>query len=101
MNFTTIHIERPEGTVVATGIQAQYELADPLPTHDEANHRDALRVMLFILGVPAVGLRRRDVAQDERTLDPLTGIGVRLRVISVEVFLNDHIEALCEQIIGT
>lgn len=101
MHSITIRIERPEGTVVATGIPAQYELAEALPVADEARHRDALRIQLFILGVPAVGLLRRDVVQDERTTDPLTGMGVRMRVIGVEVFLNDHIEALCEQIIGT
>ena len=101
MYSTTIRIERPEGTVVATGIAAQYELAESLPVHDEAQHRDALRVQLYVLCVPAVGLRRRDVVQDERNLDPLTGIGVRLRVVGVEVSLNDHIEAVCEQVIGT
>lgn len=101
MNATTIRIERPEGTTVATGIPVQYEQAEPLPRQDEAQHRDALRLHLYVLGVPAVGLRRRDVVQDERTLDPLTGSGVRLWVVGVEVFLNDHIEALCEQIIGT
>ncbi len=53
------------------------------------------------LGVLAVGLQRRDVVQDERNSDPLTGQGVRLRVISVEVFESDHIEAVCEQIVGT
>jgi hypothetical protein len=101
VHSTTIRIERPEGTVVATGIPAQYELAEALPVADEARHRDALRMQLFILGVPPVGLRRRDVVQDERNTDPLTGTNVRLRVVSVEVFLNDHIEAVCEQVIGT
>jgi hypothetical protein len=101
MYSTTIRIERPEGTVVATGILAQYELAEPLPVHDEAQHRDAQRVQIYVQGVPTVGLRRRDVVQDERNLDPLTGIGVRLRVMSAEVFLNDHIEAVGEQVIGT
>jgi hypothetical protein len=101
MQSTTIHIERPEGAVLATGVPAQYELAAALPVHDEDGLRDALRIDLFVLGVPAVGLQRRDVAQDERNIDPLTGQGVRLRVISVEVFEGDHIEAVCEQIIGT
>lgn len=100
MYSTTIHIERPEGTVIATGIPAAYETAGQMPAHDESDHRDYLVVALYVLGVPAVGVRRRDVAQDERNLDPLTGQPVRLRVASVEVFERDHIECLCEQLIG-
>jgi hypothetical protein len=101
MYSTTVHIERPEGTVIASGIAAHYELAAPLPAHDEDEHRDTLRVDLYLLSVPAVGLQRRDVVQDERNIDPLTGQPVRLRVISAEVFERDHIEALAEQLIGT
>jgi hypothetical protein len=101
MYSTTMHIERPEGTIVATGVAAQWEMAALEPVHDEEGQRDALRVTLFVLGVPGVGLQRRDVAQDERNSDPLTGQPVRLRVVGVEVFESDHIEALCEQIVGT
>src|SRR5215813_838946 len=101
MYSTTVRIERPEGTTVASGIAAQIELADPLPVHDEMGHRDAQRITLYLLSIPAVGLRMSDVVQDERTIDPLTGTNVRLRVISAETFARDHIEALCEQLIGT
>jgi hypothetical protein len=100
MQSTTIRIERPEGTVIATGLAAAYENAAVLPGHDEGEHRDYAVVALYVLGVPAVGVRRRDVAQDERNLDPLTGQPVRLRVTAVEIFDNDHIECLCEQLIG-
>jgi hypothetical protein len=101
MYSTTVHIERPEGTTVASGVSAQIELAAPLPVRDEAGHRDAQRITLYLLSIPASGLRGRDVVQDERTIDPLTGTNVRLRVISAEVFARDHIEALCEQLIGS
>ena len=100
MNTTTIRIERPEGTVIATGIAAAYETAVQLPAHDEDGHRDYLVIALYVLGVPTVDVHRRDVVQDERNLDPTTGQLVWLRVASVEVFEQDHIECLCEQIIG-
>ena len=100
MYSTTIHIERPEGTIIATGIAAAYETAVQLPAHDEDGHRDYIVIALYVLGVPVVGIQRRDVVQDERNLDPTTGQLVRLRVASVEVFERDHIECLCQQLIG-
>ncbi len=100
MYSTTIHIERPEGVVIASALAAQIEQAEPLPARDERGHRDALRWWVYVQSVPAVGVQRRDVIQDERTIDPVTGANVRLRVIAVEVFESDHVEALCEQVIG-
>jgi hypothetical protein len=100
MYSTTVHIERPEGTVIASGLAAQIDQAEPLPARDERGHRDALRWWILLQSVPTAGVQRRDIVQDERTIDPLTGANARFRVVAVEAFESDHVEALCEQVIG-
>ena len=42
MYQTTIHIERPEGNVIATGLAAQVELAAPVPAQDADGNHDFL-----------------------------------------------------------
>lgn len=98
---TTVHIERPEGTVIARGLAAVIANAATLPERDAGNDRDFLTVTLYLLSVPAVGLERRDVVQDERMVDPVTGLLARYRVVATETFATDHIEARCQQVIGT
>lgn len=97
---TTVHIERPEGTVIARGLAAMIEIGTALPERDEGYDRDFLTVTLYLLAVPAVGLQRRDVVQDERLVDPMTGVLARYRVVATENFESDHIEARCQQVIG-
>lgn len=101
MITTTIHIERPAGTVIASGLPAQIELDHPLPQRDEDGARAYWPVTIYLLTIPALGLRPRDVAQDERNLDPLTGQPARYRVAGVEQFEQDYLVAACQQLIGT
>lgn len=101
MILTTVHIERPEGTTIATGIAAQIDLAAPRLFSDEQGDRDYQEYDLYLEGVPSVGVRRRDVLVDEQNQDPLTGTNARYRVAAVETFDRDHVECRCQQIIGT
>jgi hypothetical protein len=100
MITTTIHIERPENTVLATGIGAQIEIDDASPRRDAGEDRDFLTFLLFLSPSPSVGLLPRDVVQDERNSDPLTGALARYRVLAVASFEADHIEAVIQQIVG-
>jgi len=100
MYQTTVRIERPEGTVIATGLTAQAELIDSLPHQDAGGNRDYLYWDVLLTDVPTVGVQPRDVLQDEQNTDPLTGTGVRWVVATAEVFTADHVEARCQQIIG-
>jgi len=104
MLFTTVRLERPEGTVLLRGVPVQIEQAAP-----DAMQRldlDGARPFdLFWLyttqGVPSVPLRRRDVLFDELNADPETGQPAKYRVAGlVETFDNDHQEALCQRLIG-
>ena len=101
MRFTTIRIERPEGTVIAAGIVAQIDLAAIDPHDDLAHDRDFVLWDVYVEWSASVVIQRRDVLVDEGTIDPLTAANVRLRVTGVEVFDTDHTEARCEQIIGS
>ncbi len=100
MITTTIHIERPEGTVIAVGIAAQIEVALSGPRRDPGSDRDYLLFDLILPITPASGLLPRDIAQDERNVDPLTGALARYRVIAAASFDSDHIEAVMQQIVG-
>ncbi len=104
MIFTTIHIERPEGTTIASAIPAQHELVSMSPLDDEGHDRPYQAYAVYVEWQPTLSvpyfIRRRDVLQDEKTIDPLTGTNLRMRVTNVEVFEQDHLELLCQQIIG-
>ena len=97
---TTIRIERPEGTAVATGIPAQYDVNNLDIRNDEGHDRDFTLLDLYLAWVPASGLYLRDVVFDERNTDPATGALLKMRVAGVETFGTDHVEARCQQVIG-
>jgi hypothetical protein len=103
MIFTTVRVERPEGTVVASGVAVMIEAAaDGAERLDFEGARpfDLVRVMT-IQGIPLIPLRRRDTIFDERNTDPETGAAAKYRITgAVETFDGDHQEALCERVIG-
>ena len=101
MIFTTIRIERPEGTVVAHGVAVLIELAgDGAERVDFDGARPYDQVIISTTqGVPLVPLRRRDTLFDEQNPDPETGAPAKYRVTStVETFDADHQEAFCERV---
>ena len=103
MHFTTVRLERPEGTPLLSGIPAQIEGAT---IHDmEALDLGGTRPFdLFWLyttqGVPAVPIQRRDVLFDELNSDPETGQPAKYRVVGLVETFADHQEALCERVVG-
>jgi hypothetical protein len=104
MRFTTVRLERPQGTVLQRGIPVQIEHADP-QDRERLDESGARPIDLFWLyttqGVPTIPIKRRDLLTDEINPDPETGQLARYRVSGlVETFDNDHQEALCERIIG-
>jgi hypothetical protein len=104
MLFTTVRLERPEGTVLLRGIPVQLEQAAPddLARLDLDGARPYDIFWLYTTqGVPGVPLRRRDLLTDELNADPETGQLARYRVAGVvETIDNDHQEALCQRIVG-
>ena len=104
MIFTTVRLERPQGSVQTTGIAMLIEQAAP----EDAERLDlggARSYDVFwissVQGVPPVPLQRRDVLVDERNTDPETGQLAVYRVAgAVETFDNDHQEAFCERVVG-
>jgi hypothetical protein len=102
MIFTTVRLERPEGTVLLRGIAVQIEAATASERLDAAGSRPYDLVWLYtIAGVPALPLRRRDVLYDESNNDPETTQSAKYRIVgAVETFENDHQEALCERVVG-
>jgi hypothetical protein len=104
MLFTTIRLERPEGTVLLRGIPVQIEQAAP-EDRERLDLTGSRPYDLFWLyttqGVPATPLKRRDLLTDELNADPETGQLARYRIAGlVETFDNDHQEALCERVVG-
>jgi hypothetical protein len=98
---TTVRIERPEGTAVATGVPAQYDLSPVDVKSDEQGNRDFVWLDVYLAYVPSSGVRLRDVLFDEQNSDPLTGAAVKMRVAGVEVFQRDHVEIRAQQVVGT
>ncbi len=103
MIFTTIRVERPEGTALLSGVPVQIESASGDSEH--VDFADARPYDLFWLyttqGVPLTPLRRRDVLFDEINSDPETNQPAKYRIVAdVETFANDHQEALCERVVG-
>lgn len=100
---TTVRLERPEGTVLMTGIAVQIEqlgMANERVEFEGARPFD-LFVVYTTQGVPSVALRRRDVLFDERNTDAETLSLAKYRVTGqVETFETDHQEALCERVVG-
>lgn len=103
MIFTTMRVERPEGTVLLRGVPVQIESSSGDGEHlDFADARPHDLFWLYTTqGVPSVPLRRRDVLFDEINTDAETNQLAKYRIVGVvETFENDHQEALCERIIG-
>ena len=102
MILTTVRLERPEGTVLLTGIAVQIEQASDLERRDLDGARPYDVFAIYtIQGVPSVPIRRRDVLFDELNSDPETGQSAKYRVVgSVETFENDHQELVAERVVG-
>ena len=103
MIFTTMRVERPEGTVVLRGVPVQIESANG--DGERLDFADARPYDLFWVyttqGVPLTPLQRRDVLVDEINSNPETNQLARYRIVAaVETFENDHQEALCERVVG-
>ena len=104
MQFTTVRIERPEGTVLLGGIAVQIEQATA-EDGERLGMQGARPYDVFWIyttqGVPSMPMRRRDVLVDELNTDPETGQLARYRVSGqVEAFDGDHQEAFCERVVG-
>ncbi len=99
---TTVRIERPQGTIVATGIPVQIDQASVHEAVEFEGARPFDSFWLYTLqGVPVTAIRRRDVLYDERNNDPETGTLAKYRVSGlVETFDGDHQEAMIERIVG-
>lgn len=103
MIFTTVRLERPEGTALLHGIPVQIEQAAPqdLERVDFAGARPFDLFWIYTAqGVPSIPFQRRDVLFDELNTDPDTGQPARYRVAGLPETFDDHQEALCERVIG-
>lgn len=104
MIFTTVRVERPEGTVAQAGVAVQIEgaLSSDSVEADLAGARPYDLFWVYTTqGVPLIPLQRRDVLFDETNTDPETGLAAKYRVVGmVETFEQDHQEALCERVVG-
>ena len=102
--FTTVRVERPEGTIVASGVAVMIEpaAANDLERVEFEGARPFDLVWISTTqGVPPLPLRRRDTLFDEGAYDPETGAPAKYRITgAVETFDGDHQEALCERIVG-
>ncbi|HEX9067602.1 MAG TPA: hypothetical protein VF807_02450 [Ktedonobacterales bacterium] len=101
MQFTTVRVERPEGTPVAHGLAVQIETArDVEALTDEASRAVDLVWVYTTQGVPVLPLRRRDVLFDELLTDPETGQSAKYRLVGAVETFDDHQEALAERVVG-
>jgi hypothetical protein len=103
MIFTTMRLERPEGSAQLHGIPVQIEHAAPqdLERLDFAGARPFDYFWIYtVQGVPSIPLKRRDVLFDELNTDPDTGQLAKYRVAGLPETFDDHQEALCERVIG-
>jgi hypothetical protein len=105
MILTTVRVERPEGTVVASHVAAQIESAAGFSAREAAEFEGARPFDLFAIyttqGVPLVPIQRRDVLFDEINTDPETGALAKYRVTGlVETFTGSHQEILAERVVG-
>jgi len=102
MLWTTVRIERPEGTVVARGVAVLIAQATGNERHDLEGARPFDVFAIYTTqGVPATPIQRRDVLFDEVNVDPETGQLAKYRVSGlVETLLGDHQELLAERVVG-
>ena len=103
MILTTLSIERPQGTVVASGVPVQIDQAslEERSEFDGARPYDVFTVYTLWPPVAPAIIQRRDTLVDENNTDPETGQLARYRVSGlVETFDGDHQEALIERVVG-
>jgi hypothetical protein len=102
MILTTVRVERPEGTIVASGVPAQIDAASVYEQVGFEGARPYDLVTIYTLrGVPAVPIQRRDVLFDEQHTDPETGQLAKYRVSgAVETFQHSHQEINAERVVG-
>jgi hypothetical protein len=103
MLFTTVRLERPEGTVLLRGIAVQIEQAgaSDLERLELGGARPFDLFWIYTAqGVPATPLQRRDVLFDEVNTDPETGQPAKYRVAGLVETFDEHQEALCERVTG-
>lgn len=108
MLLTTVTIQRPEGTVLATSVAVQIEhasaseQADFLGRDERGGARPYDRFIVYTLrGVPTTPIRRRDVLIDEQNTDAETGVFAKYRVVGLpESFIGSHQELLAERVVG-
>jgi hypothetical protein len=105
MNLTTVRIERPEGTVVASHVSVQIENASAFSAREAVEFEGARPFDMVAIyttqGVPLVPIQRRDVLFDEVNTDPETGALAKYRVSGlVETFTGSHQEMLAERVVG-
>jgi hypothetical protein len=103
MIVTTVRIERPQGTVVASGVPVQIDQAsaEERVEFDGARPFDVFAVYTLWPPISPTIIRRRDVLVDENNTDTETGQLAKYRVSGlVETFADDHQEMLVERVVG-
>ncbi len=101
---TTVRIERPQGTVVASGVPVQIDQAslDERLEFDGARPYDVFTVYTLWPPIAPGIIQRRDVLVDEVNSDAETGQLAKYRVSGlVETFAGDHQEMLVERVVGS
>jgi hypothetical protein len=100
---TTVRIERPQGTVIASGVPVQIDQAslEERVEFDGARPYDVFMVYTLWPPLSPAIIQRRDTLVDEQNTDAETGQPARYRVSGlVETFDGDHQEALIERVVG-
>lgn len=107
MILTTVRVERPEGTVIASGVAVQIDAYDPALSNESlfqsfAGARPYDLVDIYTTqGVPRIPIQRRDVLFDEVNTDPETGQLAKYRVsAAVETFQYSHQQIRAERVVG-
>ena len=103
MILTTMRIERPQGTTVASGVPVQIDQASAEERIEFEGTRpyDVFSVYTLWPPITPAIIQRRDVLVDEQNTDPETGQLARYRVSGlVETFADDHQEMLVERVVG-
>ena len=102
MIHTTVRVERPEGTVVATNVPVQIEQAEEYERVDFDGARPYDRFWIYThQWWPSLSIQRRDLLFDLQNTDPETGVSAKYRVAGVvETFAQDHQEMECERVVG-
>jgi|SRR5579872_2958848 len=106
MRNTTITIQRPEGTVLVTGLPVQVDQAsiqEVVAHHQQYDYHTYDAFKVYTQGwYPNSLLQQDDVLFDELYTDPNTAAPFKYRVIGrVKDYFYDHQEAYCEVVPGT